>query len=111
MILVLLPQLQIKAAYLSDPQKKAQELAAVIDWGKPFVTATYLLESDGPLVMEAYEKIETVRDAIRAGHTPNINAVARRLCTVATIRVCCKEFFAHCAQEGPPVPIKLYSRI
>ena len=30
--------------------------------------------------MEAYEKIETVRAVIRAGHTPNVNAVARQLC-------------------------------
>ena len=56
------------------------ELAAIIDWGKTFVTATYSLEGDGPLVVDAYEKIETVRAAIRAGHTPNVNAVARRLC-------------------------------
>jgi len=27
--------------------------------------------------MEAYEKIETVRVAIHAGHTPNANAVAQ----------------------------------
>ena len=69
--------------FFTDPQKKALlevELAAIIDWGKTFVTATYSLEGDGPLVVDAYEKIETVRAAIRAGHTPNVNAVARRLC-------------------------------
>ena len=57
------------------------ELAAILDWGKPFVTATYALEGDGPLVLEAYEKIEIVRATIRAGHIPNVNAVARRLCS------------------------------
>ena len=65
--------------FFTDPQKKAQlevELAAIMDWGKPFVTATYSLEGDGPLVMEAYEKVETVRAAIRTGHTPNVNAAA-----------------------------------
>ena len=70
--------------FFTDPQKKVQlevELAAIMDWGKTFVTATYSLEGDGPLVMEAYEKIETVRAAIHAGHTPNVNAVARRLCS------------------------------
>ena len=69
--------------FFTDPQKKALlevELAAIIDWGKTFVTATYSLEGDGPLVVDAYEKIETVRAAIWAGHTPNVNAVARRLC-------------------------------
>ena len=69
--------------FFTDPKKRAQlevELAAIIDWGKPFVTATYSLEGDGYLVMETYEKVETVRAAIWAGHTPNVSAVARRLC-------------------------------
>ena len=82
-ILVLLPQLQNWLMFFTDPQKRALlevELAAVIDWGKMFVTATYSLEGDGPLVVDAYEKIETVRAAIRAGHTPNVNAIAQCLC-------------------------------
>jgi len=41
-----------------------------------FVTATYSLEGDGLLVVDVYEKIETVRAAIRAG---NVNAVAQHL--------------------------------
>ena len=68
--------------FFTDPQKKALlevELAAIMDWGKPFVTATYLLEGDGPLALECYEKIETVRLAIRTAHTPNLDAIARRL--------------------------------
>ena len=68
--------------FFTDPQKKAQlevELAAVIDWGRPFVTATYSLEGDGPLVLECYEKIETIRTAIRTAHTPNLDAIACRL--------------------------------
>ena len=70
--------------FFTDPRKKAQlevELAAVIDWGKPFVTATYALEGDGSLVMEAYERIEAVRAAIYSRHTPNVHAIARRLCS------------------------------
>ena len=50
--------------FFTDPQKKALlevELAAIMDWGKPLVTATYLLEGDGPLALECYDKIETVR--------------------------------------------------
>ena len=52
------------------------ELSTIMDWGKSFVTATYLLEEDGPSALECYKKIETIRYAIRAGPTPNINAVA-----------------------------------
>jgi len=36
--------------FFTDPQKKTQlevELAAILDWGKPFVTTTYSLEGDG----------------------------------------------------------------
>ena len=65
--------------FFTEPQKKAQlevELAAVIDWGRPFVTAIYSLEGDGPLVLECYEKIETIRTAIRTAHTPNLDAIA-----------------------------------
>jgi len=68
--------------FFTDPQKKALlevELATVMDWGRPFVTATYLLERDGPLALECYEKIETVRVAIHTAHTPNLDAIARRL--------------------------------
>ena len=46
-----------------------------MDWG---MSVIYSLEGDGPLVMEAYKKIETVRAAIHTRHTPNINAVARQ---------------------------------
>ena len=41
------------------------------------MTATYALEGDGSLVMEAYEKIEAVRAAIHLRHTPNVHAIAR----------------------------------
>ena len=69
-------------AYFTNPEKKALlevELATIIDWGKPFVTATYSLEGDGPLELECYERIETVKAAIHTAHTPNLDAVARRL--------------------------------
>ena len=35
------------------------ELAAVVDWGRPFVTATYSLEGDGPLIVSGYDIVET----------------------------------------------------
>ena len=68
--------------FFTDPQKKALlevELASIIDWGRPFVTATYSLEGDGPLALQCYDKIETVKAAIRIAHIPNLEAVARRL--------------------------------
>ena len=56
------------------------ELAAVVDYGRPFVTTTYKLEGDGPLVLVCYELIESHQVAIRSGHTPNVDAVVRKLC-------------------------------
>ena len=72
--------------FFTDLQKKALlevEIAATIDWGRPFVTATYSLEGDGPLAFHCYEKIETIKAAIRTAHTPNLDAVACRLSTSA----------------------------
>ena len=68
--------------FFTDPQKKALlevEIVATIDWERPFVTATYSLEGDGPLAFHCYEKIETINAAIHTAHTPNLDAVARRL--------------------------------
>ena len=36
------------------------ELAALIDAGAPFVSATYYLEGEGPLVFSCYERLSTV---------------------------------------------------
>ena len=69
-------------ATFTDIQKRAYleiELAAVIDWGKPFVTATYSLEGDGPLIMNSYDIVETMKSAIHASNTPNVHGVIRRL--------------------------------
>ena len=48
---------------LTDPNKTAYlqvELASVVDFGKPFVIATYRLEGDGPLVLPCFAVIEEV---------------------------------------------------
>ena len=45
--------------YFATPQIEHSlkvELAAIIDAWKPFVPATYKLESDGPVAVECYEK-------------------------------------------------------
>ena len=68
--------------FLTDVEKKAKlqlELAAVIDWGHPFVKATYRLEGDGPLAVDCYETIETVRAAIGSSHTPNVQAIIQKV--------------------------------
>ena len=41
--------------------------------------ATYTLEGDGPLGLNWYENINTIRSAIHAAYCPNVQAVARRL--------------------------------
>ena len=72
---------------LSDSNKKIYiqiELASTIDFGKPFVTATYNLEGDGPLVLGCYEVIEEVKAAVQSGYTPNVEAVVREICATTT---------------------------
>ena len=77
------PQIRSKIlATFTDIQKRAYleiKLAAVIDWGKPFVTATYSLEGDGPLIMNSYDIVETIKSAIHASNTPNVRGVIRSL--------------------------------
>ena len=68
-------------ALITDPNKKAlfEIELAVVDWGAPFVKATYTLEGDGALAVVCYEIVDTVRAAIHAAHTPNVRAIARKL--------------------------------
>ena len=71
--------------FFSNTQKNVYlklELAAIVDWGRPFVTATYNLEGDGPLVFTCYETVQTIVSAIQAANTPNVNAVVRTISSV-----------------------------
>ena len=52
------------------------ELAAVVDIGVHFVKATYLLESDGPLIFISYQRLQEVLNACMAVHQPNVHAFA-----------------------------------
>ena len=52
------------------------ELAALIDGGAHFVTGTYNLEGDGPLVFTCYEHLSTIVNAISVGSFPNVEALA-----------------------------------
>ena len=69
-------------AFFQDKQKNVYlqlELAAIIDWGEPFVKTTYNLEGDGPLVLQCYEVVDLLITAIRLAHTPSVRAIAQRL--------------------------------
>lgn len=66
--------------FLTDVKKKTKlqlELAAVIDWGHPFVKVN--LEGDRPLAEDCYETIETVRAEIHSFHTPNVQAIVQKI--------------------------------
>ena len=51
----------------------------MVDYVKPLVSATYLLEGDGPLALDAYKILQTVCTSFAQNHHPNLAAVARRL--------------------------------
>ena len=65
---------------LRNPQKCAYlhiELAAVVDWGEPFVKACYFLEGDGPLAVDCYEAVDRILAGLRTEHIPNVRAIAQ----------------------------------
>ena len=69
-------------SFFSDSTKKANlqiELAAIVDYGEPFVKATYKLEGDGPLALECCEIVECVSRTVELAHAPNVEAVANSL--------------------------------
>ena len=55
------------------------ELAITVDFGEPFVKATYRLEGDGSLAFSAYEEIVKLQATISAQNFPNTTAVANKL--------------------------------
>jgi hypothetical protein len=76
------------------------ELAAIIDWGKPFVTATYDLEGDGPLAFFCYEKIKAVVASIEVANTPNVDAVVRSLSSDVQSQQQLMAYAKSCVQPG-----------
>lgn len=70
--------------FMDDPQLRAYlqiELAVVIDFGHPFVQATYNLEGDGELVFQCYEVISTLTTAVSMTNPyfPNLQAVVQQM--------------------------------
>ena len=55
------------------------KLAAFVDGGNHFLSATYYLEGDGPLVFSCYGRLATVSNAVAVAAYPNVEGVARRL--------------------------------
>ena len=67
---------------MNDPIKKSLlmvEMASVVKAGEPLVSATYTLEGDGPLVLEAYEVVSAVTQSVRVADFPNLQSVARHI--------------------------------
>ena len=91
-------------AYFEDSEKLKYlklELAAVVDYGEPFVKATYSLEGDGPLVLSCYELVQEVVASIKIENVLNLQAVANSAdfitrCSSAAIKMYAKQ----CIQPG-----------
>ena len=74
------------------------ELAAIVDWGRPFVTATYNLEGDGPLVFTCYETVQTIVSAIQVANTPNVDAIIRAISSIPRQQMV--KYVKNCVQPG-----------
>ena len=65
--------------YFQSPTKLQSlkvELAALVDAGKPFVEATYKLESDEPIVLECFGSLNI---AVKMEHYPNVQAIVKSI--------------------------------
>ena len=50
------------------------QTAAAVDTGMPFINASYALEEDGQLILEAYVLFSTLSTAVLMKHYPNVEA-------------------------------------
>ena len=51
----------------------------MVDAGKPFVEATYKLESDGPVVLECYDVINSLSVCAKMEDYRNVHAVVKSI--------------------------------
>ena len=58
--------------FLGDSKDLELELAAFVEGGNHFVSATYYLEGDGPLVFSCYERLATVSNAVAVAAYHNV---------------------------------------
>ena len=70
---------KLRAILNDDPKtrKLKMELAATVDYMEPFVKATYTLEGDGFLALEAYEHLAALYNSVTSKHAPNVTAMAK----------------------------------
>ena len=88
---------------LQDSQKLVVlkiELATIVDWGEPFVKATYNLEGDGPLAFTCFDIVQSVTAAIHVANTPNVNAVVRSLTSSPAVNQQLTAYARACVQPG-----------
>ena len=97
------------------------ELALVVDAGKPFVEATYKLESDGPIILECFDVISALDVAIKMENYSNVQAVVKSIANGKTdvqlkwikharecIKPAIKYFEDHLKAEIMSVPMKAF---
>ena len=60
-----------------DSKDLELELAVFVDGGNHFVSTTYYLEGDGPLVFSCHERLATVSNAVAVAAYSNVEGVAR----------------------------------
>ena len=63
--------------YPAKTRKLRIEIATQVDAMEPFVKATYKLEGDGPLSLEAYQQLSILFASVSTHHYPNATAVAK----------------------------------
>ena len=69
-------------AFFQESQTKSKlqvEMAATVDWGKPFVKACYHFEGDIPLALDCFETIDQVIASVATENIPNVRAIAQKL--------------------------------
>lgn len=67
----------LKAPKQSNLARKRK--VAIVDFGEPFVKATYRLEGNGPLALDCFEIIDSLSASIRLCNAPNVEAIAKHL--------------------------------
>ncbi len=90
-------------AILQDARRSALlkiELAAVVDYGEPFVKGTYILEGDGPLVFTCYEEVQVIVNAIHVKNIPNVRAVAESISPIASVKQQLLTHARNCVKPG-----------
>ena len=98
------PSTRPKLLFFFDDSQKLNhlkiELAAVVDWGEPFVKATYKLEGDVHLAFTCYEAIQEVVTSIEVANIPNVQAVVRDISPSPTVQETLIAHAEQCIQPG-----------